>query len=278
MNKFCVYGGMGLVFFLFAAFARADARTDFLINMLENGSNYRVRVQAATTLGKLRSKEAIPALVRALKDNHELVVISSATALGQIGDTSVIGEMEKAESSAPSEAAKSQLSATLRVLKALKPGGEATLARDTTPRFLIRIDAMGNSSSASGKELAEILRQIIVEVVSQQPGVVMQKEGLTNKQIKGQITKDKLVGYVLSGSVIRMEVVDGRLMAKVGLNVFTNPDYNLLMMPTAEGSVSIPSGTMTREETLAKQKKALETIADGLVRSIFHRLQQISSP
>ena len=57
--------------------ALADARTEYLLGMLADKGNYRVRVQAATTLGQLRSKEAIPALCEALSDSHELVVITA---------------------------------------------------------------------------------------------------------------------------------------------------------------------------------------------------------
>ncbi|MCP4604302.1 MAG: HEAT repeat domain-containing protein [Proteobacteria bacterium] len=258
--------------------ASADARTDYLINMLEKGSNYRIRVQAATTLGKLRSTEAVPALVRALKDEHELVVVSVATALGKIGDTSVISKVETECRSTRSAAARSQLEATLRILRALSPDGSQSTVVDQKPRYFIRVDAMGNSSGVGRKDIVEILRDIVLQRVKREPGVEMQDPNMTNLEIKKNLKKKKLKGFILSGSLIKMEIVDNKLIVKIGLNVFTNPDYNLLMMPTAEGSISISSGPMTNEGERAAQNKAIKAVADRLIGSIFRKFQQMENP
>ena len=94
----------------------AEGRTGRLVELLSGAENYRVRVQAATALGKLKAGGAVPALVQAIKDKHPLVVISAAVALGQIGDFSVIDDLEKARGQVPSAAARSQIEATLRIL------------------------------------------------------------------------------------------------------------------------------------------------------------------
>jgi hypothetical protein len=263
---------------LTVANAAADARTEYLIDMLENGGNYRVRVQAATTLGKIRCQEAVPALVRALGDEHELVVISAVTALGQIGDTSVIPKLEKARKSAPSTAAASQIGATLRVLKALTPDGDTTEVDAAKPRFLVRVDVMGNSSGAQRKDITDVMRKVVLKALKKQPGVLMQKPGLKNKQVKKKLKKEKLKGYIFSGSILRMEHVDDRMVVKISLNVFSNPDYNLLMMPSAEGAVPVMSGALTRETEWAAQEKALKAVAEALLNNVFKALYSADAP
>ncbi len=263
---------------LVATPATADARTDYLINMLENGGNYRIRVQAATTLGKLRSAVAVPALVKALGDESDLVIISAATALGQIGNPTVIPEIERALIKPPTSAARSQLEATLRVLKALSPDSSGDALADATPRYFIRIDAMGNSSGVGRKEIVDVLRDTVVKRLAKEPGVVMQQPGLSNQQVKKKLKKDKLAGYILSGSLIRMERLDDKIVVKIGLNVFTNPEYNLLMMPTAEGAIPFSSGSLSTETERTLQDKALKAVADRLIANILRKLRQIETP
>jgi len=253
----------------FSVQVSADMRTDYLINMLENGSSYRIKVQAAATLGKIRCDKAVPALVRALSDKHELVVISAATSLGQIGDVTVISKMRKALSQAPSKAARSQIELTLRILNAMTPQGDVTVADATTPLYLVRVDAMGNSAGIQREDLSAVMSKIVLQCVRRQPGVVIQKDGLTSKQIEKKIKKEKLKGIIFSGSILKMEKEDDQMLVKISLNVFSNPDYNLMMMPSAEGSIPIKTGLMTQDEEYEAHEKALRVVVDSLVSNIF---------
>jgi hypothetical protein len=280
MTKFCFQFRVGFflvcTLMLFVENAFADARTDYLINMLENGGNYRIRVQAATTLGKLRSAEAVPALVKSLYDEHELVVISAATALGQIGDTTVIPAIETAHTKTPSQAAKSQIEITLRILRSLSSGGSVVSEADSRPRFLVRVDAMGDSSGAMRKDIPETLRKTVEARTEKEPGVIMQQPGMTGAQVKSTLKKEKLAGYILSGALLKMEKVDDQLIVKISLNVFKNPDYSLLMMPTAEGAVSAKTMTSSNEKDI--QDNALKVVTDRLIQSIFSKLRQMEEP
>jgi hypothetical protein len=267
---------LGCSIVLFASTVFADARTDYLINMLENGGNYRIRVQAATTLGKLRSAEAVPSLVKSLNDENELVVISAATALAQIGDPSVLPEVESANTRATSKAAKSQIETTLRILRALSSEGDVVSEEDMVPRFLVRVDAMGDSSGTVRKDVPETLRRIVEERTQREPGVVMQQSVMSTADVKQKLKKEKLAGYILSGALLKMEKVDNQLVVKISLNVFKNPEYSLLMMPTAEGAVSASAMTPDNEKDL--QDKALKVVTDRLIQSIFTKLRQMETP
>ena len=253
--------------------AAADARTDQLVDMLDHGGNYRVRVQAATTLGKIRAREAIPALVRALNDDSELVVISVATALQQIGDPSVIGELEAASARAVSEAVRSQITAAIRTLKAFTPEGDTAPAAEAPPSLLIRVDVMGNSSGVPRDDLPGVMQGVVIARLRREPGVVLQESGMKPAMVKKKLAGEKLRGYILSGSIIRLDRVGDQLVVKISLNVFTNPDYNLLLMPSAEGAIPLPGGPLTREAELAAQDKAVKAVAEALLESVVKKLR-----
>ncbi|RLB48694.1 MAG: hypothetical protein DRH23_08160, partial [Deltaproteobacteria bacterium] len=54
---------------LFASTAQADARQDYLLRLLRNSSAFRVRAQAALSLGQLESsRKSVAALERAVGD------------------------------------------------------------------------------------------------------------------------------------------------------------------------------------------------------------------
>lgn len=65
--------------------ARAAPRIDEVEEALGHDRSYKVRVEAALILGRLRQTRSIPALIGALKDGNPAVRASAARALGAIG-------------------------------------------------------------------------------------------------------------------------------------------------------------------------------------------------
>jgi hypothetical protein len=263
---------------LVAANAPADARSDYLINMLQSGATYRVRVQAATTLGVIRCAEAVPALGRALSDESDLVVISAAAALGQIGDPSAIPMLQAALKNPPSDPAKAQMETTLRVLNALFQGGDlAEVGNDEAPRFLIRVDAMGDSSGAQREDITGTMRTMVVDRLGRAPGVILQGAEMKADQVKSKVKKEKLKAFILTGSIMRLERMDSQLVVKISLNVFSNPGYNLLAMPSAEGAVTLSGGPISVDAERSAQDRALKAVIDALVGSVLKSLDGFES-
>ncbi|HXI56753.1 MAG TPA: HEAT repeat domain-containing protein [Polyangia bacterium] len=68
--------------------AAPPGKVDELCRALLDDSNYKVRVQAALVLGRLRDPSAEPSLTKALADQNKTVRAIAAQALGQIADPS----------------------------------------------------------------------------------------------------------------------------------------------------------------------------------------------
>ena len=66
--------------------AAPRGRIDRLSEILVQDRNSKVRLQAAVTLGKLKDRRAVPALLSALYDPHVMVRIGAVSALQRIGD------------------------------------------------------------------------------------------------------------------------------------------------------------------------------------------------
>ena len=69
-----------LALVLWASAGAADARSDYLIRLLRGSSQFRVRAQAAISLGNTDpSAEVLAALSLSLKDEHPAVRAAAAT-------------------------------------------------------------------------------------------------------------------------------------------------------------------------------------------------------
>jgi hypothetical protein len=74
----------------------ADAKSSYLIRLLQESSQFRVRAQAAISLGRVEKEPAVTkALIAALHDQHSAVRAASASSLERLGDPSALGELEK---------------------------------------------------------------------------------------------------------------------------------------------------------------------------------------
>ena len=69
---------------LVAGPVHADARTDYLVRLLQNSSTFRVRAQAALSLGRIENdSKVVKALSRALDDDHPAVRTAAASSPGR---------------------------------------------------------------------------------------------------------------------------------------------------------------------------------------------------
>ncbi|MDH5682770.1 MAG: HEAT repeat domain-containing protein [Spirochaetota bacterium] len=70
--------------------SEANNNDDFIIEALNKSEDPYIRAQAAQSLGRMKSKKAIPSLIKALKDDTWSVRLYVAQALGEIGATKAI--------------------------------------------------------------------------------------------------------------------------------------------------------------------------------------------
>jgi hypothetical protein len=103
--------------------ARADERTDYLVRLLQTSTAFRVRAQAAISLGSgLPDPGVTSALIAALRDENAAVRAAAANSLGRVGDASAVSGLRAAERD--SEAAvRSAATAAIAAIQARPSGG-----------------------------------------------------------------------------------------------------------------------------------------------------------
>jgi hypothetical protein len=163
---------------LAAGSARAD-RVDDLGRSLTTDSDWKVRMQAASVLGRLHDKRAVPALVRALSDGSEAVRGVAAGALGEIGDPSSGAALKRALRD-PSELVRDQAQVALESLQPAAEPASAAAAR-VEPHVAVEpgrngvrveIGAITSRTSRLPGDLADRLQKVVARNLAQTPGVV----------------------------------------------------------------------------------------------------------
>jgi len=75
----------------------ADARSEYLIRLLKGSTQFRVRAQAAISLGGVgAAPEVVDALASSLRDEHPAVRASAATSLSRLADPRALGALRAA--------------------------------------------------------------------------------------------------------------------------------------------------------------------------------------
>ncbi len=211
--------------------ARAD-KVDELVTALRSDESYKVRVQAALVLGKLKDKRALKPLVQALKDENPTVRAVAAQSLGVLGDAAAGPALKAASDSDESDFVKREAEAALRKLKA---SGAPTRAVAGAARFFVALGPLARGSKKVDKEAVDIFRSALQRELGKTPGVTMEPGG-----DKGR------TGYWVDGNIVRLVSQGGEVSCDVKVLVASWPSKAIIMWTdggaTVQGSGSEAEG------------------------------------
>jgi hypothetical protein len=266
--------------------ALADARTDRLVELLGRSGNYRVRVQSAQSLGRIRDPDTVPALVRALSDDHPAVRAAAAQSLGRIGSPDALSPLRRLadDSGQPAEVRRQARSAVDQIRrmsrmsgggprKSSGGGGGSAPSGGGKVRFYVGVGDMGNTTGRRSGELEKTLKQLVRRELGREGHIDVAPDGESVRQTKRVLAARKLSGYYVQGSVTRLEKVGGQIQAVVSIMVLTNPDRNLRMMLQGRGSAATRGGSMSGGVERELEDSALEAAVKGAVSRLASQLR-----
>jgi hypothetical protein len=151
-----------------AAPARAAPRIEDVEDALAHDRSFKVRVDAALVLGRLRQTRSVPALIGALKDANPSVRASAAQSLGHIGSPIAKDALAKSMSD-PAPLVRRNAQEALRELgagdadtpPAPVPGRPAIRAR-AGKKLSFEVKAMGDQSKRAGEALRSHMRDFML--------------------------------------------------------------------------------------------------------------------
>jgi hypothetical protein len=243
------------------AFA-GDPDISDLVQKLSGGGDFRVRVQAALQLGKLKESKALEPLIKALDDKEASVRAAAAAALKTLGDKRAVEPLREHRLDR-SDAVRAQILASITALTAEE--------RKKTAKVFVKLGSIRNGSdteSIAVKAAVETSRAKLNEL----PEVWVLDE---NEDAEGESKTRKVPLVLVTGRIQKLNV------SKQGSEIVYSAqvEYVVHRMPeqAIAGKVSgSASATLTESEAKDKDKRAelRRTVLEAAVASALRRASQ----
>jgi HEAT repeats len=153
---------------------RAEAQpTSDLIQKLDQGTDFRVRVQAALELGKTHGEPSRLALEAALDDENAAVRAAAAAALKVMRDPTALAALYRHEGDA-SASVRAQIKSSI---EALAGGTAPARAEQQKPDVVVQVGKMRSASTVTSGQILEDAAQTSRQKLRELPGVAVVDEG-----------------------------------------------------------------------------------------------------
>ena len=234
-----------------AAMAGAD-KVDVLTAALISGGSFRVKVQAALTLGKIKAREprVIDALIEAMRDDNEAVRGAAAQTLGKLGDPSASDAL-RAATNDKSPMVRAQAQKALGEIA--HGGGAAPAARG--PRYLLAVSEI--SPGKAGGDAAKLVHDRVIKELGKSSDITLDPAARAPLRfmLDGNITN--LVAKA-NGAAMRTD-------CDIRFVVATYPEKSIKMMASVGGSID---GTNDPQDLASSRTDCLTDAAKQIVEKV----------
>jgi len=233
-----------------------------LTQILKHDPSYKVRLQVAITLGKLRDRRAVPALLGALNDANTTVRAVAAGALGQIGDASAKPALQTLARKTRNAFVRQQ------ARKALAKLSSATSAH--VGRIYLTIGKIANNTSRGGPELSDVLGRALLSQFSRVDGVLATHR---NRMPSPKTLKRRRIkAFVLDGAITSLSHQrrgsEVEISCGVRVSLATYPQNSMKAFYTGGASMAVSASTFAATSAVGLYRELVEGAAEGARRHI----------
>ena len=184
------------------------------------GTDFRLRVAAALSLGKSKSAGARSALEKALGDPNPAVRAAAAAGLGAIGDPAALVALRSALTRETTPNVQAQLETTIKRL-GTSPVSKASTSK---PRFLIALGRVENRSGSGTAEVATALKAATRTKMAAVPGIEILSDGT---DIAAASKSRNLPAFTVDGSLTEL----AKKQSRDGVSFSARVEYLIRKMP-----------------------------------------------
>jgi len=234
-------GLASLLLCLFCSIAHADdPRSTYLIKLLEGSSQFRVRAQAAISLGTVEASQgAVEALTKALRDVHPAVRAAAATSLGRVGGTSSLVALRGLERDTE-EPVRSAARAALAKIASTAPERVDPVGPPDVPSgpalYYVAVAQPATRVTSLDKQLLIKAHAFIKQRVGQMQGVRLAPDAESFQAAEQVLKKQRLKGFYLDSSIVSVEKRPGgetRIAVSVIVATYPGRDMRAIMQGAA---------------------------------------------
>lgn len=257
---------------LIPAPAIADARSEYLIRLLKGSTQFRVRAQAAISLGGVGAADgAVDALMAALGDDHPAVRASAATSLARLEDPRALRAL-RATANDPEPPVRSAVQAAIAKLE----GGERARsgvaiepppARPSGPvRYYVAIGKPASRVPEFTAADLDRVQQLLRDRLAGFEGVELAVPSESPAKVRSVLRSRNLRGFYIDSAVTSVErKAGGGTRVAVSVIVATYPDR--AMRAIMQGAATAIGGGDTRSQAIAGAlKSALSQLPQAMAR------------
>jgi hypothetical protein len=256
-----------------------DPRSAYLIRLLRTGSMFRVRAQAALSLGRVTGDPAVVrALSESLGDDHPAVRQASAASRERRGDPSALDALRRAANDRE-PSVRTAAGRAVRALERVARSRPRTAPVPTSPtiddpgggstgpaRFYVGLGVPGTKVSQLDRATLASARVFMESRIRALDGVVVAPENESRSAADRVIRSRRLAGYYLDSSIISVDQrPDGSVRASVSVIVQTYPGRDIRVM--LQGAATVSGGGNMRQT-------AIEAALQGALRRLPQALEQ----
>lgn len=277
------------------ALPRAEAQSrDRVASILRGHGDFRLRVQAALTLGRLQDATALPDLQRALEDSSPAVRAAAASALRRIGSEAALPSLRRARRDSAS-AVREQVVAAIRAIESRSRARAPASPRRPRPtfhrtaagvfpsvtvvpreapvrwsrvRYVVTLGTIDVARRARSPELRSALRERLLEHMRDVRGALVFPSGdALSATALSQIQRRAIPRFQVNGRLKNVRVVrqGNQLSVRCEVAVMLLDDQSSIrgeMQGSATGA-----GRSSRRRSRAQEQALAEQALDGAVQS-----------
>lgn len=266
------------VWFLATTQVSADARSDYLARLLQSSTQFRVRAQAAISLGRVTGDASVLTnLSAALDDAHPAVRAAAASSLERLADPAALPDLRKHVTDPQSEvrAAVTNAVASLERISRTRPAAvtptsvSIATAAATTPLpepsgagvYYVGVGVPGTRVAGVDEATLVATRALLRDRIQAVSGVVLAPNEEARRDTEAVLRARRLTGYFIDSSIVSVEErPDGGLRVAVSVIVGTYPGRD--MRSILQGAATVMGGGASA------RNQAIEAAFTGALRNL----------
>jgi hypothetical protein len=216
------------------------------LGLLRNSNAFRVRAQAALSLGQLESnRKSVVALERAARDKHPAVRVSAIASLMRLGAKESLPVVERATR----DKNKAVRRAAVEAAAELNALGERERGPGET-EYLVAVGMPGAKAERVSRQMLFDARVFLSEQLLALHGVELAPDDLTPADAKREIAQRRLHGYYLESSIVTLEPKGPGVRAVVSIIVLSYPARDMRGMLRGAATASGRYSAATAEQAV----------------------------
>jgi hypothetical protein len=237
---------LAAVTLLLANGALGDAREDYLLRLLRTSDAFRVRAQAALSLGQMESTHrSISGLERAVGDDHPAVRVAAIVSLRRLEARQSLRVVQRATK----DRDRAVRRAAAEAVEALQAVGKRARGPGPT-EYLVAVGMPGTRSERVSRQMLFDARVFLSEQLQQVRGVELAPDELSPAEAKREIIDRRIHGVYLDSSVVTLEPKGSGVRAVVSIIVLTHPGREMRGMLRGAATASGHYSPETAEQAI----------------------------